>query len=59
MLVLQAHSELELRGAPASLKKLSRTAATFAGFADPRYARIARTARTRAPPLGGVRAYRV
>ena len=59
MSVLQAHSVLELRGAPASLKKLSRTAATFAGFADPRYARIARTARTRAPPLGGVRASRV
>ena len=59
MLVLQAHSELELRGAPASLKKLSRTAATFAGFADPRYARIARTARTRAFPLCALRASRV
>ena len=59
MLVLQAHSELELRGAPASLQKHLRTAATFAGFADPRYARIARTARTRAPPLCGARASRV
>ena len=35
VLVLQAHSELEPRGAPASLQKLLRTAATFAGFADP------------------------
>ena len=59
MLVLQAHSELELRGAPASLKKLSRTAATFAGFADPRYARIPRTALTRTPSLGGARASQV